>query len=543
MVAVENRFDYIVVGAGSAGCVLANRLSADRRNRVCLVEAGPSDKKFPVNVKTRVPPGNRVLLPHDKYNWKHAFTTGKRLHNQTIPNPRGKLFGGSSSVNGMVYMRGHRNDYDGWAALGNEGWGYKDVLPYFLGHENHEAGASEFHGTGGELNVARLRTPAAISHAFVDAAAETQYRRNPDFNGAEQDGFGEYAVTQKNGERWSSARAFLHPALSRPNLVVFDETMVERIRFDGRRAAGLTVKRHGKTFDLDCAGEIVLSGGAINSPQLLMLSGIGNAERLAAFGIGVVHDLPGVGENLQDHPTVAVMAEEPSGSSYALYFGNLPKMAWQAVEFLFRRRGILTTNLVETGGFMRTRPDIANPDLQFTFMPTYKVTDRYVANFHGFGVYLTVLRPKSRGTIELVSADPEARPKVIPNFLDDEEDVAVLMYGLKTTRQILSAPSFKSYLGKEIMPGPAVQTDTQMRDYALHNTGTIFHPVGTCKMGPDSDKMAVLDARLRVRGVSGLRVADASIMPNIVSGNTNAPAIMIGERCAAFVLADAATIH
>jgi len=506
---------------------------------VCLIEAGPSDKKFPVNVKTRVPPGNRVLLPHDKYNWKHSFTGGERLNNQTIPNPRGKLFGGSSSVNGMVYMRGHRNDYDGWAALGLPGWNYDEVLPYFTRHEHHEAGASDYHGTGGELNVAKLRTPAAISLAFVDAAAETQYRRNPDFNGAEQDGFGEYAVTQKNGERWSSARAFLHPALKRPNLTVFDETMVLRVRFDGKRAAGLAVKRHGETFDLDCSGEIVLSGGAINSPQLLMLSGIGNAERLRALGIDPVHDLPGVGENLQDHPTVAIMAEENSGTSYALHARNLPKMAWNVFEFLFRRRGILTTNLVETGGFTRTRSDVANPDLQFTFMPTYKVTDRYVANFHGFGVYLTVLRPKSRGFIELASRDPEARPKIVPNFLDDEEDIAILVHGIKATRQILSAPAFKSYLGKEIVPGPEVVSDAQLRDYALKNTSTLFHPVGTCKMGTDQDAMAVLDARLRVRGVTGLRVADASIMPTIVSGNTNAPSIMIGERCAEFMLADA----
>jgi choline dehydrogenase len=536
---VAESFDYIVVGAGSAGCVLANRLSADPRNRVCLIEAGPSDKKFPVNLKTRVPPGNRVMLQHAKYNWQHVFTGGERLHNQAIPAPRGKVFGGSSSVNGMVYMRGHRNDYDGWASLGNPGWSFEQVLPYFTRHENHEAGADAHHGVGGELNVAALRSPSPISLAFVDAAAETQYRRNPDFNGPEQDGFGLYAVTQKNGERWSSARAFLHPALKRPNLTVYSETLVTRIRFDGKRAAGLTVKRGGELIELDAAREIVLSGGAINSPQLLMLSGVGNAARLGALGIAVVQDLPGVGENLQDHPTVVVMAEERSGTSYALNLKSLPRMTWSVAEFLFSRRGILTTNLVETGGFARTRPEVANPDLQFTFMPTMKVPDRMVSERHGFGVYLTVLRPRSRGSIELVSRDPEDRPRLHPNFLDHEEDIAILTHGIKVTRQILSAPAFRRFLGKETMPGAEVTSDGALRDYALKNTGTIFHPVGTCKMGPDEDGMAVLDHRLRVRGLQGLRVADASIMPNIVSGNTNAPSMMIGERCAEFMLQDA----
>jgi choline dehydrogenase len=530
-------FDYIVVGAGSAGCVLANRLSEDPGNRVCLIEAGPSDRKQPTRLKTIVPVGSRTMLPHAKYNWNHAFTTTGRLFNHAIPCPRGRVFGGSSAVNGMVYIRGHRSDYDHWEALGNPGWGWDQILPIFKRQENRERGGDEFHGTGGELNVAELRSPNPLSRAFVAAAEEMQLRRNDDFNGAEQDGFGPYEVTQKNGERWSSSRAFLHPALARPNLEVLAETLVTAIDFAGTRAAGLTVRRNGETLRLACRGEIILSGGAINSPHLLMLSGIGPAAALRDLGIPVRADLPGVGQNLQDHPTVALIVADPSRRSFALNGKTFAGLAAGVLEYLFARRGPLSTNIVEAGGFVRTSPDLSRPDLQFTFMPALKDPDRILSRTHGCGIYLTVLRPLSRGHVALVSPRPEDRPVLHPNFLADEPDIDVLVRGVKLARQIVAAPAFAPYRGAELDPGGSVRSDAALRDFALRTVSTIFHPAGTCKMGPDGDPMAVLDPTLRVRGFTGLRVADASIMPTIVGGNTNAPTMVIGERCAQFIRA------
>jgi choline dehydrogenase-like flavoprotein len=532
-------FDYIIIGAGSAGCVLANRLSQDPGVRVCVVEAGPSDRGPLTRFKVNVPVGNTLLLSSPTFNWSYAYEGTEGLHHAGIQAPRGRLAGGSSAVNGMVYMRGHRRDYDGWAMLGNAGWGYDEVLPYFKKHENHEAGADEFHGTGGELNVARLRWLNPLTRAFLAAAGETQYAANDDFNGARQDGFGANEVTQKNGQRWSAARAFLHPALGRPNLEVLHNALILRVRIAQNRAEGVELRINGETRALTARREVIVAAGAFNSPQILMLSGIGPGEQLRPHGIAVEHELPGVGRNLHDHAAAWVQAEDRTGRSFALTARAMPWLAAALVSYAVARQGPLTSNNVEAGGFIRTRPDLAAPDIQFTFMPAMKDFSRWITHRHAFGINACLLQPKSRGHVELKSADPAAAPVLHPRFLDHEDDVARLVHGIRVARQILSAPAFAASRGAEIRPGAQVTTTAQIEAYLRDNLATIFHPAGTCKMGPREDAMAVVDERLRVRGIDGLRVIDASIMPTVTSGNTNAPTMMIAERGAEFIRQDA----
>jgi choline dehydrogenase-like flavoprotein len=529
-------FDYIVIGAGAAGCVIANRLSADPSVRVALVEAGPSDRDFPLNIKTRLPIGNIFLLPHARTNWQHTFTGGEGVNDRTIGCPRGKLFGGCTSVNGSVYIRGHRSDYDAWAALGNDGWGYDDVLEAFKRHENRRLGASVHHGIGGELDVQLPASLNPLSRAFVEAAVEVGHRSNDDFNGSAQDGYGPYELNQRDGMRLSNSRAFLHPVLARPNLQVFADTLVERVDLRGGRAVGITVVDGGTRRALTASGEVIVSGGAVNSPQLLMLSGIGPEAQLQRHGIDVNCALPGVGRNLQDHPTVFVSTRNPGAQSYAMSMRTLPRIAASPLRYLFGRRGMLASNAAEAGGFLRTLPGLDRPDVQMTFLVGLKGTARTIPREHGFLVLVQLLRPTTRGHIELASANPQDRPVMHPSFLDDPADVATLARGLREARRIFASPALARYASGELEPGRGVDSDAQLEAAIRAQVTTAYHPVGTCKMGPASDPLAVVDAQLRVHGVDGLRVADASIMPNIIGGNTSAPATMIGERAADFIL-------
>lgn len=537
---MNDSFDYIVIGSGSAGSLMANRLSADPGNRVALIEAGPSDKKWPVNLKTAMPVGNIFLLPHEKYNWKQALTGNAAVNNRTINFPRGKLFGGCSAINGGVYIRGQRADYDAWAKAGNDGWSYDDVLPAFKAVENYAGPDTPWHGKGGELDVQKPKSWNPVSAAIVDAAEQAGHRRNDDFASDRQDGFGRYDLNQRNGTRLSSARAFLHPALDRANLTVMADTMVRRILFDRGRAVGLEIETGGARSTIAARREIILCAGATNSPQLLMLSGIGPQDHLREMGIDLVHHLPGVGAHLQDHPTVHVAMENPSAESYAVSAKVLPRILASPFKYLLKREGMLASNVAEAGGFLCT-DGTGRPDIQITFLAGLKLDARSVPRRHGYMGLIQLLRPKSSGSVRLASNRPEDKPVIDPNFFADPYDMQTLIAGFRACRHIFAQPALAAMTGAEIEPGAQHQSDAEI-DAALRKiVNTAYHPTGTCKMGPDSDPMAVVDNRLRVRGVSGLRVVDASVMPDIISGNTSAPTMMIAQRAAQFILQDAVT--
>ncbi|SEJ61248.1 Choline dehydrogenase [Sphingobium sp. AP50] len=535
---MSDAFDYIVIGSGSAGSLMANRLSADPANRVALIEAGPSDRKWPVNIKTAMPVGNIFLLPHEKYNWKQSLSGNAAVHDRQINFPRGKLFGGCSAINGGVYIRGQKADYDAWADAGNGGWSYADVLPAFKAVENYAGPDKAWHGKGGELDVQKPKSWNPIASAIVDAAAQAGHHHNEDFAGERQDGFGRYDLNQRNGTRLSSARAFLHPALGRANLTVLDETMVRRILFDRGRAVGLEIEKNGARRTVSARREIILCAGATNSPQLLMLSGIGPQDHLKDMGIDLVHHLPGVGQHLQDHPTVHVAMENPSGESYAISAKALPRILASPLKYLANRTGMLASNVAECGGFLCTDGS-GRPDIQITFLVGLKIDARAIPRRHGYMALIQLLRPKSAGSVRLASNRPEDKPVIDPNFFADPYDMKTLIAGFREARRIFAQPALAAMTGAEIEPGAQYQSDAEI-DAALRKiVNTAYHPTGTCKMGPDNDPMAVVDGRLRVRGVAGLRVVDASVMPEIISGNTSAPTMMIAERAARFILEDA----
>ena len=513
-------YDYVIVGAGSAGCVLAARLSANPNHRVLLLEAGPRDRKLEIKI-----PAAFNKLFKSKFDWAYETEPQANLDGRELFWPRGKTLGGSSSLNAQMYVRGNALDYDHWEELGNKGWSYGDVLPYFERSERFERGTAPRRGTSGPLNIADLRDPNPTTVAFLEAAEHTGIVRNRDINGLEQDGVGTTQVTQKHGHRWSAADAYLKPARNRRNLRVVTGAHTLRILLDGTRAVGVEYRVDGTTVQ-EPANDVIVAGGAINSPQLLMLSGIGPADQLAALDIPVVRDLPGVGKNLQDHLAImeVVHSKEPVTLAAAESLRNLGR-------FFTVGRGMLTSNIAEACGFVRTRPELDAPDLELVFAPVAFIEHGLnPLKDHGITIGAVALTPRSTGELTLRSADPFAAPRIEPNYLSDAggEDLRVLIEGSKLARRILSAPPLERYVGDPILPPAVPTTDDEIVDHIRRDAQTLYHPVGTCKMGIDD--LAVVDPELRVYGVDNLRVVDASVMPVIPRGHTHASTVMIAEK-------------
>jgi choline dehydrogenase len=526
--------DFIVVGAGSAGCAVAARLSEDPVTRVLLLEAGGED----FNRWIHIPLGFGKTFADPSVNWCYETEPDPGAGDRRVFWPRGKVLGGSSSINGMVYIRGQAEDFDHWRQLGNTGWSFDDVLPYFRRSEHQTRGANRFHGTDGPLCVSDV-AQHPICEGFIAATTGLGFPSNDDFNGASQDGVGYHQTTTRNGKRCSTAVGYLRPAMQRANLKVVTGALTEKILFEGRRAVGVTFRQHGGLCTARAAREVILCGGAVNSPQLLMLSGIGPQQHLAGFGIPVVHHLPGVGQSLQDHYSAAIKLRcRLPITVNDVMLSNARKLK-AGLEYYLFHRGPLSMISSPAALFARTRPELASPDIKCSISPfSAERPQDGLHRFSGFTMIAYQLRPESRGEIKLKSPDPFDAPAVHPNYLATETDQRTIIAGLKLCRRILATPQMRSFIEAEFQPGSAVESDEELLDYARRRGGTVYHPTSTCKMG--SDPMAVVDPELRVHGVDGLRVADASIMPTVVSGNTNAAAIMIGEKTADMVRRPAA---
>jgi len=527
-------FDYIVVGAGSAGCVLANRLTASGRHRVLLLEAGGHDRHFWIHV----PLGFAKLFNNATVNWRYKSEPEPELNNRQIIQPRGKVIGGSSSINGLLYIRGQHEDYDHWRQLGNAGWSFQDVLPYFKRAEDQERGADDLHGVGGPLSVSDVCEPHQLCEAFLDAAEQCGIPRTDDFNGPKQEGAGYFQLTAKKGRRWSTAAGYLRQARQRHNLKIELNALATKILFSGRRAIGIQY-RQGETLRTAYAdGEVILSGGAFNSPQLMQLSGIGPSDLLRSHGIEVITDVPGVGSDLQDHLQVRMQFRCGQPITANDVINDWRYRYGAGIRYMLTRKGLLSVGAGYAGAFFKTRPDLATPDVQIHFLIfSSETAGANVHPFSGFMASVCQLRPDSRGFVRIKSADPATPPAIQPRYLTARNDIETIVAGLKQLREVMNRPVMRKLIAEERQPGDKIVTDADLLEYARNTGTTVYHPTSTCRMGPDP--AAVVDERLRVRGFERLRVIDASIMPSLVSGNTNAAAVMIGEKGSDMVLQDA----